>query len=412
MRIADLKGLFFIAGGTKFSFIWRICFTLWSVFLIALIIKSLAIPGKQSVFGVYVDGVKHWWSDESLYAKYPGIDFFRYAPSAVFLFEPFVLFGPVFGPLIWGILSVFAVFYSCKLMAGTFWPSNSAWGIGGIMALLCALSGLWNHQSNAIIGFLLVFGTINIYQNKSGQSALLFSIACVLKSTVLPVVALLLILKPFSMLWRIILIFLLFAILPFLTKPPETVIWQYLEWGRHLQSTHDIRWPGYRDFWFVILSIAEWIRPGEYDPQFWNCSAPSLYKFVQAGTGLCCLLFAFIWRSLPPVDWYPRTLALGLAWLMVFGPATELPTYGLFAPMLCWAFVRQFTNVQNCRLNGQSFILTVSFAFLLVLAQREFTIFFAPAFPVILSAAPIGSIIFIIWLIRDTRFLLHLKNDR
>lgn len=410
LTVKDIKGFFFLSGGTKYSPVWRFCFTLWIILVIALAIKSMVIPGRQSVFGVYGAGVNHWWADQSLYVKYPGIDYFRYAPSTVFLFDPFVRLGPIWGPILWGTASVFAVFFACKRMAGRFWPETQHWALGAAMALLGALSGLWNHQSNAVIGCLLVLGTVDIYDNKYLRGAFLLTTAVVLKSTVFPIIALVILAHPFAMFWRILLLGILFAFTPFLTRPPEIVLWQYGEWWRHLQATQDIRWPGYRDFWYIMLSLAEWVRLGDFDPLFWDCSAPFLYKLLQAGTGIGCFILGILWKPLPPGEWYPRTLSLGLAWLMVFGPATELPTYGLIAPMFCWAFIQQSSRVGKTTFKGQPYLLRVALALVLIISWRELTIYLTPIFPPILAAAPLGTLIFAIWLIRDSQWEIHSRN--
>ena len=404
MLTRNIKGLFFLPGGTKYSLTWRICFTIWSIFFIALVVKGMLIPGKQSVFGVYVSGVKHWWQDQSLYAKYPGIDYFRYAPATVFLFEPFVRCGFILGPILWGSFSVISVFFACNQMAGKFWNTNQPWAIGAVLALLVALSGLWNHQSNAIIGCLLVLATQQIYKNNFNISAFLLTLALVLKSTVLPVIALIIVSNFFAMSWRLFLFGLIFSLLPFLTRDPDTVIWQYGEWVRHLQSTQDIRWPGYRDGWFIILSVAEWLRSDSFNQSFWDCSPPLFYKIVQVASGLGCLVLAVRWKVLPPSEWFPRTLALGLAWLMVFGPATELPTYGLIAPIFCWAYVKECSKPFVSKSNFQNFIIKMSILFILILSIRDITIWIAPIFPPILSSAPFGIILFFIWLVLDSQY--------
>jgi hypothetical protein len=403
LLIRNIKGLFFLPGGTKYSLIWRICLNFWLIFFVALAVKALLIPGRQSVFEVYVSGVKHWWQDQSLYAKYPGIDYFRYAPSAVFLFEPFVRCGLILGPMLWGCISVFSVFFACNQMAGKFWITNQPWAIGTILALLSAFSGLWNHQSNAIIGCLLILATLQIYNGNFLIASFLFAIGLVLKITVFPVIALVIFSNLFSMSWRLLLFVLIFGFLPFLTRAPDTVIWQYGEWARHLHATQDIRWPGYRDGWYIILSIAEWTRSGNYNPSFWDCSPPLLYKILQVATGLGCLVLTIGWKALPSVEWYPRTLAFGLAWLMVFGPATELPTYGLIAPIFCWAYVKEFSKSIVPKIKYQSFILKFSLFFVSILSIRDFTIGLAPIFPPVLAAAPFGIILFAIWLFRDSQ---------
>jgi hypothetical protein len=101
--------------------------------------------------------------------------------------------------MLWGCISVFSVFFACNQMAGKFWITNQPWAIGTILALLSAFSGLWNHQSNAIIGCLLILATLQIYNGNFLIASFLFAIGLVLKITVFPVIALVIFSNLFSM---------------------------------------------------------------------------------------------------------------------------------------------------------------------------------------------------------------------
>ncbi len=399
MAIDYIKGLLCLKGGTKVSLHLRLCIAIWVILGVALTIKGALLPNRQTVFGVYQSGVTHWWLDQSLYAKYPGVDFFRYSPSSIFLFNPFVQLGPIGGPILWSWFSLVGLLLAGWRMMGKFWPMICDWAIGSLVMLFCALSGLWNHQSNGIIGALLVLGCMDVWENKLGRASFFFTFALVLKSTVLPVILLLMVARPWAMSWRLGLFGLMALMVPFLTRPPEIVWWQYQEWLNHLQSSQNLRWPGYRDAWYLILTLAEWMRPGPFNPLFWDCSPPPIYQYLQMGTGLGILYFVVRWanKKMAKEEWYPRTLCLGLLWLMVFGPATELATYGLIAPMLCWVHVSA---------KGNRAMVFVSFVFILFLSWRELTGPFAPYFPPIYASAPLGSTLLGIWLIKDSEYIL------
>ena len=400
-----IKELLCRKGGTKVSLHWRLALLVWIILGVALTIKGAFLPNRQTVFGVYQSGVNHWWLDQSVYAKYPGVDLFRYAPSSIFLLNPVVQLGPTVGPILWSWFSILVLLLACWRMAGKLWPKESDWAIGSLVMLFCALSGLWNHQSNAIIGSLLVLGCVDIWENKFMRGALFFTLALVLKTTVLPVILLLMVSRPWALSWRLGLLGLVALLVPFLTRPPDIVLWQYQEWWKHLQLSHDLRWPGYRDAWYFILTLAEWIRPGSFNPLFWDCSPPPVYQYLQMGTGLGILFLVVRWakKKMVKEEWYPRTLCLGLIWLMVFGPATELATYGLIAPMLCWVQVKAKHNRA---------MVTAAFVGILFLSWRELTGQFAPYFPPIYASAPIGSALLGIWLINDSESILDQPQSK
>ncbi len=403
MQRFSFKEMLLINGGTQDSLRLRFCLFIWFVLALALTLKGVFLPNRQTVFGVYQTGVQHWWLDQSLYAKYPGVDFFRYSPTAIFLLAPFVQLGPIIGPILWSWISILGLLVAWGRLAEKYWPESPIWSGGSLIMLFCALSGLWNHQSNALIGSLLVLGTMDIWESRFMRGALFFTVGLVLKSTILPVIFLIMVARPWTMTWRLLLFGLIAFLIPFLTRPPEIVWWQYQEWWHHLKSSQDLRWPGYRDGWYFILTLAEWMREGPFNPLFWDCSPPKCYQLLQMGTGLGVLFFVIRWANwrIPKEEWYPRTLCIGLLWLMVFGPATELATYGIIAPMLYWV---------HQRARGNRALVNASFICIIFLSWRELTGIFSPYFPPIYASAPIGSTLLGIWLVYDTESILVYKS--
>jgi hypothetical protein len=68
-----------------------------------------------------------------------------------------------------------------------------------------------------------------------------------------------------------------------------------------------------------------------------------VYRLVQLlGAGVALLWSLRLrWQKVSEANVVNLTLAAGLAWLLLFGPATEHATYVLLAPALCWALVQR-----------------------------------------------------------------------
>ena len=88
-----------------------------------------------------------------------------------------------------------------------------------------------------------------------------------------------------------------------------------------------------------------------------------------------------------------RTLAMGMAWLMLFGPSTEHPTYVFLAPSLACALTRthSFTWI--------SLLLYLASILVLVLGWSALTEGIQNVVPWTLTALPGGTTLFTIWLV-------------
>ena len=92
------------------------------------------------------------------------------------------------------------------------------------------------------------------------------------------------------------------------------------------------------------------------------------------------------------------TLSMGLAWLMLFGPAVEHATYVFLAPVLLWALLEH-----RAWPLGRGLILG-SFTLIMVLGWGAVTRLLSPDWPVLLTALPAGTALFILWLLGYARY--------
>ncbi len=84
---------------------------------------------------------------------------------------------------------------------------------------------------------------------------------------------------------------------------------------------------------------------------------------------------------------------MGLGWLMLFGPAVESASYAFLAPVLAWAVVEPGSGPVRRTLAVTSALL------ILVLGWNAVGSLLRPAFPAVVAALPLGTCLFLIWLV-------------
>src|SRR5262249_58403984 len=83
--------------------------------------------------------------------------------------------------------------------------------------------------------------------------------------------------------------------------------------------------------------------------------------------------------------WLAETLALGAAWLLLFGPAAEHATFALLAPFLAWALVQRWRWPAGRR------AIEVAGVLILVLGWGALTRPLAGTVPLVHAALPAGE---------------------
>lgn len=223
--------------------------------------------------------------------------------------------------------------------------------------------------------------------------------AVCLKLTPLPVVLLLAALWPRRLAGRLLAVVAGFFLLPFLTRPPGIVLDHYRQWIVHLLESGNVRWIGFRDGWTIWIVLRHWLGA---QPGVPSLSAPldsCWYRLVQLTTAAGVLGWC-LWqrrcaarRHLGPRWLVHVTLSMGLAWLMLFGPAVEHATYVFLAPPLIWALLER-----RAWPHGRGLVLA-SFALIMLLGWGAVQRLLGPDWPVLLTALPAGTALFALWLL-------------
>ncbi len=406
---------------------YRLALIVWLILGIAVSVRTVVRPSSHTVFPIFAASARHWWGDRSLYDLYAGLDRFRYPPVFALFVTPFSALGLTAGGILWSWLSI-AVF-----VAGLWWyvrdVAPSEWtpqrrAVFLMLGGLGALRGLWNAQSNALIAGLVLLGSAALARGARGEgrrvrtnpafsrpsslasrpldwwlAAALLAVPVCLKLTPLAPVLLLVVLWPRQLAWRLLVVVAGLFLLPFLTRSPGMVFDHYGEWIDHLRESGNIRWTGFRDGWTIWIVLRHWLGGEKGNLPLGEPMASFWYHLVQL-TAAAAVLGWCLWQrhragclGLGPRWLIHVSLSMGLAWLMLFGPAVEHATYVFLAPPLLWALLEP-----NAWPNGRGLI-WASFTFIMVLGWGAVTRMLLPAWPIVLTALPAGTALFAVWLI-------------
>ncbi len=407
----------------------RLALVAWLILGAAVSIRTLVRPSSHTVFPIFAASAAHWWGNCSLYELYPGLDRFRYPPVFALFVTPFSVLGLTMGGILWSWLSIAVLMtglwqYMRDVIPSTWTRQRMA--VFLLLGALGALRGLWNAQSNALItGFVLLgaaalaraasgtysprlAGGANHTRGKPGTkewwlTAGFLALAVCLKLTPLALALLLVALWPRQLAWRLLVVMAALSILPFLTRPTDLVIDQYREWIDHLMESGSVRWIGFRDGWTIWIVLQHLF---DSDSGGLSLHAPmdSLwYHRVQLATAAAALGWC-LWQRHRAAHlglgsrWLVHvTLSMGLAWLMLFGPAVEHATYVFLAPPLLWALLED-SAWPHGRL-----LIWASFTLIMVLGWGAVTRLLTPDWPIVLTALPAGTALFALWLIGYAR---------
>jgi hypothetical protein len=253
--------------------------------------------------------------------------------------------------------------------------------LGGVLAL----PGIWNAQSNALVTGLILLAVSGGVRERWWTSAGLLAATVWIKLTPLAPALLLCALWPRKLTPRFALALVLGSLIPFLTSSPTWALGQYSEWATHLIDSGTTRWPGFRDGWTLWLTVRHLVSGSQGPiPALTSVDSPS-YRILQVLSAAATLVWC-LWqkaRGGSSRRLVRFTLGIGMAWLMLFGPAVEHSTYVFLGPSLAWGFIDHRAWPRGRWLIVPAFWLIVGLGW-------------EPSFLVVL---PLGATLFTIWLL-------------
>jgi len=374
------------ACGDAPSRLFRLAFSAWIVFAVAVSVKMVVSPVKHNSCAAFETGSLLWWAGLNMYEL--SYNEFRYGPAIAVAFSPLLVLPTAVGRLLWIWLNLAALGWVLRALVRRILPASwTADREGAFLLLVLALTyrGLWSAQCNTLLFALIVAGMLAIQRRNWGRAALWLAVPVHIK--VWPVAAVLLLIAcwPRQLAARFIIALLAIAAIPFLTQPPTVVCERYYDWYLALTGPMQVRHE-YRDAWTIWELI----------------QAPVdklAYTLLQLSTALLVLALC-LWhkrRGVTMPQLFTFILGAWAAWQLLFGPGTERNTFGLMAPLTAWAVVTCFSNSRGRVVTGTAFALTMMAS----IGQIERAVM--PVFPWVQMAHPLGVAIFAGWLFAHAR---------
>jgi hypothetical protein len=376
----------------------RWVYALWLMLAFVMAIRTVASPIKHTVFPIFAASSINWWNDKPLYSFDPSLDLFRYSPTFAVCVSPFAALGLSLGGILWSWLSISAyatgLWRFAKDVLPEEWSKARLVGFHAL-AIFVALPGIWNSQSNTLVVGLVLLAASSLIRQCWWVTAVLLAVAVWTKLTPLAPALLLCGLRPTRLAPRFVAALAVGALIPFLTRSPAVVVGHYAEWWTSLTGSGGNRWPGFRDGWTLWLALSEFCQQ-QNRPYWLIMPIDSLwYRVLQATSALGVLAWC-LWnrKSASPRWLLSTTLGLGMAWMMLFGPAVEHTTFVFLAPSLAWAMLQG-----EAEWRGRWLALT-AFVLIAILGWDPLTGTLLKRLPLMAIALPLGAVLFTIWQIR------------
>jgi len=304
----------------------------WLV-LCTIVTVRLAVQkeARHTVYPIFTLAAENWSAGESLYGNREFL--YRYAPVCAPAMAPFAALPPRLGEILWRAFNLAIFAWGARSLLRSLAPELDSRRLAwlALIALPIAGASLNNGQVNLMLAGLLAGAVGQSAQGRWNSAAACLAIAGWIKLYPAVLAIMLVFFFPRQLGLRLALATAAGALLPFLTQRFDYVADAYRGWTAFLGT--DFRMEvevlhGNRDAWQLLRAFG---LPLEL----------SGYRVMQAGTagaiGLYCL---FGWGA----QWtaarrLATAYALGTAWMLAFGPATESSTYTLVALLAGWALV-------------------------------------------------------------------------
>ncbi len=309
---------------------------LWVALAVAATGKTLIQGRDHFVYPVFAEASRHWWADQSLYAPYEGLDYYVYSPTMAVALTPLAVLPDRLGGILWNLLSIGLLYWAMRVLVRCVLPGEwSARREAALLALVWVNSvrGVWSGHSNALLLALAVFGLAAVARRRWWRAAALLALPVYIKIWPLALVMLLMAIWPRQLVGRFCAVAAGLAAVPFLTRPWQTVLWQYREWYVGVTQMTAGRRPTLRDFWRA------WeVGLGPVGPQ--------VMLAVQLATAAAVLGWC-LWqarRGSAGRGLLASVFAAWLGWQLLFGPGSERLTYLILAPAASWAVLESFAQ--------------------------------------------------------------------
>jgi hypothetical protein len=304
----------------------------WTVALLVCCIPTLFDPIAHNVYPVYDGAGSNWRHAIGLYptpGEYKEL-LFRYSPIVAAWFAPWSLLPLKVGSFFWRVINagVFLfglAWYGRTILADSVEESRRPWLF--LSSLLLVGVSIYNGQANALVLGLILIGVAAVLTSRFNLAAIMMAAACLFKGYPIALSLLLAAFYPRRFAPRFALAMAVGLVLPFALQHPRYVMEQYSHWANHLHNDNDRAHLGYYGMFRDLRLLAFYAGTD---------MGYRAYQVVQLVLGLTVAAYCGLawWRGTSERALLHLMFGLSCCWMTVFGPATELCTYGLVAPAI------------------------------------------------------------------------------
>lgn len=372
----------------------RRALALWACLAVAVCVKTAWHDNQHSVYPQFAASSHHWWADKSLYADYgptEHIDGYRYSPAFAVAFTPLAYLPARLGTMLWNIAGIALLLWTLHVFVRDVlpgeWPARRESTFLSL-ALAGSAVGIWSGQSNAIITAAILWALAAIVRQRWWTASALLAVAVFIKIWPLALVMLLVVFWPRQLTWRFAVVCAVLALVPFLTRPPRVVAWQYREWYEGLTGPLQGRWGGYRDAWTIWEQFS--------NPNHHIYMAMQLVGAIGV-LGWCWWQHRRLKGIANPGHFLVLILSMWASWQLFLGPGTEQLTYGIIAPSAAWAVMASFAEKRA------RWLTVTTCAMLTLLPSGDIEKGIRLVFPSGVILLPLGVVLFVAWLVWHER---------
>jgi Glycosyltransferase family 87 len=281
-------------------------------------LQSVSIPPHLFSGNSYLDynnyvifkqSFSHLVAQKNLYAQYPVEywDLYKYSPTFALFMSLFAYFPDIVGLSLWNICNALVLFAAVRMLPF----KNRTHCLLLWFILLELLTSLQNSQSNGIMAGLFIAAFAYLQRNKMLLASLCLVIATFIKVYGAIGFCLFLFYPDkikfilYSILWTV-----LFALLPLVVTPFQTLVWQYNNWAAMMLEDHSASYG---------LSVMGWL-------QSWFGINEG--KNIVSITGFILFTLPFVRYKMYNNEVYKlMMLAFMMIWVIIFNHKAESPTF-------------------------------------------------------------------------------------
>jgi hypothetical protein len=309
--------------------------SIWMALIVGVSARIiLQKPGAQTVLPIYLAAGERWLDSDALYPAVSGHDLYRNPPGVAVLFIPFTWLPTKLAEIVWRICCLIPYLFGIWGLIRYGLPPLSEWRRAWlwVFAAVLVLPAFNNGQINVLIVASALCGVTACVCQRWWIAAGWLSFAGWLKVYPLAIGLLCILVVPRKLIWRFLITTTLMAGLPFLLQNPVYV------WDRHLEFWNELKLDD-RTSQEVPLSRVP--RDWTIVPRLWGDFV--LRRTATQGIdnvvalGMASLVAYSQLRTRRLTSWlqpdFVSPLCLGLVWITLFGPSTEMNTYSMLAPV-------------------------------------------------------------------------------